>query len=138
MEVADTLKMRFPYQVWYCFSFRTCLFWIMVFSLCKLHYYSSNWWIVVAQKTPEFIAFSWYWVSAFTLPFKLFFNLNNRGCLWELLFLVSQHSFFKATVWRYHDLVYKKNVRFGWNSGAEFSRGSEQSTFLIFLHHSDS
>ena len=95
MEVADTLKMRFPYQVWYCFSFSACLFWIMVFSLCKLHYYSSNRWIVVAQKTPEFIAFSWYWVSAFTLPFKLFFNLNNRGCLWELLFLASQHSFLR-------------------------------------------
>lgn len=90
-KLADTLKMRFSDQLCYCFSFSTDVFWNVTFNLGKLHFFSSNWLIVVSQKPPQCIALPWMYVSWFT-PSSFFYVNERPGLMGVMLFLVSPHS----------------------------------------------
>ena len=90
-KLADTLKMRFSDQLCYCFSFSTDVFWNVTFNLGRLHFFSSNWLIVVSQKPPQCIALPWMYVSWFT-PSSFFYVNERPGLMGVMLFLVSPHS----------------------------------------------
>lgn len=90
-KLADTLKMRFSDQLCYYFNFSTDVFWNVTFNLGKLHFFSSNWLIVVSQKPPQCIALPWMYVSWFT-PSSFFYVNERPGLMGVMLFLVSPHS----------------------------------------------